>query len=400
MVKIRIEIELDNIDDANIDSLRSNHDKLKNIALLYSRTNLIISLITEKKITIDINLNYAENNFTTTFTSNGSDLVFNYLQDYNYKELITLYNKENPNDLIPLLHDPFILIGGYRNYHTFNPTISLQTPPANQFQEIRNKEFTRSINASEQSEPAIFNIVRLFVAETHFDLFSTQLDESQCELKANNLPFLISINKRLSLINLECKIRLIEKRTWEYSFEFFDTNKQRIISDINSLSAGQKAIIHLIFEAYGRSDIKGGVVIIDEPEIHLHYQFQNEYLRIIKEINREQKCQYILVTHSESLINSETIGKIKRFASDENNFTVIKSPNLPDDQKTLIKILDNSRSTYAFFSKKIVLVEGDTDRYFYKAALQLLHPKLISDAKRITCDQGVDNTISGECTTE
>lgn len=136
---------------------------------------------------------------------------------------------------------------------------------------------------------------------------------------------------------------------------------------------------HLVFEAYGRGNLKGGLVIIDEPEIHLHYQFQHEYLRVIEEINKDQKCQYVLVTHSESLINSTTIHSIKRFSLNSENNTVIMSPILNTDQRILIKILDNTRATYSFFGKKVVLVEGDTDRYFFKALLNEINPSLAQE---------------------
>jgi predicted ATP-dependent endonuclease of OLD family len=149
---------------------------------------------------------------------------------------------------------------------------------------------------------------------------------------------------------------------------------------VNSLSAGQKAIIHLVFEAYGRGDLKGGLVIIDEPEIHLHYQFQNEYLQVVRELNMEQGCQYILVTHSEALINSSTINQVRRFSINNNGHTEIRSPALSTDQKMLIKILDNTRATYAFFAKNVLLVEGDTDRYVFKSIIQEKYPE---------CDQTI-----------
>ena len=192
----------------------------------------------------------------------------------------------------------------------------------------------------------------------------------ECEDEANALPFVRSINARLRVVNLKCKIRLVDMRTWQYSFEFLDTRRGQAISDINSLSAGQKAIIHLVFEAYGRGDLKGGVVVIDEPEIHLHYQFQHEYLQVINDLNRDQNCQYVLVTHSEALINSSTINSVRRFSLSPTGKTHIFSPHLTSGQKSLIRILDNTRSTYAFFAKKVVLVEGDTDRYFFRAVLQ------------------------------
>ena len=127
---------------------------------------------------------------------------------------------------------------------------------------------------------------------------------------------------------------------------------------------------------YGRGDIKGGLVIIDEPEIHLHFQFQNEYLRVIEQLNKQQGCQYILVTHSESLISSETIESVIRVSLSDEGYTQINQPSITTDQKWLVKILDNKRSTHAFFGSKVLLVEGDTDRYFFRAVLGEIETKL------------------------
>lgn len=239
-----------------------------------------------------------------------------------------------------------------------------------QIQQIRSKDFGRSLNAIDQQEPSIFGLVRLQIAERHYELMPQAKTMEQCEEEANTLPFIIAINARLQVINLRCEIRLLEQRTWDYSFHFYDTRRNQPIGDINGLSAGQKAIIHLVMEAYGRGDLKGGVVIIDEPEIHLHYQFQHEYLQVIRDLNQVQKCQYILVTHSEALINSSTINSVRRLALGTDGRSQIHAPILTADQKSLIKILDNTRSTYAFFAKKVVLVEGDSDRYFIKSIIQ------------------------------
>jgi predicted ATP-dependent endonuclease of OLD family len=148
------------------------------------------------------------------------------------------------------------------------------------------------------------------------------------------------------------------------------------MGDINSLSAGQKSIIHLIFEAYGQDDMKGGVVIIDEPEIHLHYQFQYEYLRILEELAAEQKTQYILVTHSEGFINSVTATYIKRFSLDDSRYSEVHAPRLTANQQKLIEILDNTQAARALFANKVLLVEGQDDEYFFRSALKSKAPEL------------------------
>ena len=370
--QIRMEVELDEIDKFNIQSLVTHREKLASIASTYSNYPLAIDENTHQNYIFDISLNKGEMNFTTRITPDNSDLGYLYLNNYNlFKELIALYNNENPADQINPLFESFTLIGGYRNYHNFNPSISLANETAeHQIQQIKSNAYGKSLNSSEAAEPSVFNLVRLRVAQSHFGMFGSNLNEAECEEKANELPFVQAINEKLGLVNLKCKIRLIDLRTWKYSFEFIDVLRKITLKDINSLSSGQKAIIHLVFEAYGRGEMQGGVVIIDEPEIHLHYQFQNEYLRIIQELNFEQRSQYILVTHSESLIYSATIHNVKRFSLDKYGSTQIKAPHLTADQRMLVKILDNTRSTYAFFAQKVMLVEGETDRYFLNAAIR------------------------------
>jgi predicted ATP-dependent endonuclease of OLD family len=214
------------------------------------------------------------------------------------------------------------------------------------------------------------------MAAESYNLITTNKNKNDCETAANELDFIKLINEKLSIVHLRVQIKLIDISSWNFAFSFVDTKRNKVVSDINSLSAGQKAITHLVFEAYGRGGLRGGLVIIDEPEIHLHYQFQNEYLRVIERLNAEQGCQYILVTHSEALINSETINSVIRLSLDENGYTKINKPPISTNQKWLVKILDNIRSTHAFFGSKVLLVEGDSDRYFYRTVLGEIEEKL------------------------
>ena len=231
------------------------------------------------------------------------------------------------------------------------------------------------------------------MAEECFNLITTKSQQA-CERAANKLDFIKLINEKIKIVNLRVEIKLIDLSNWNFAFTFIDTKRNQPVTDINSLSAGQKAIIHLVFEAYGRGGLKGGLVIIDEPEIHLHYQFQNEYLRVIEKLNKEQDCQYILVTHSEALINSETIESVIRLSLDKQGYSVINKPAITSSQKWLIKILDNQRSTHAFFGSTVLLVEGETDRYFYRAFIGEIEEKLnngvIQDVSVINID-GRDN---------
>jgi predicted ATPase len=372
---IRIKVRLDDIDKKNIAHLLEKQGQLWSWATRYTTRSKFNASVFVDTYTLDVVMNAADKTFRVTPHDSPQDFGYEYLTEYNYyKESIALYNLEYPAAPIDTLYESFVLISSFRNYNTFSPSISLKDKhPTTQIQQIRDADFKRSLNAIEKAEPGIFALVRLRVAERHFGLISKKMDEAECEAAANDTEFIKEINARLTVIGLQCKIKLLDLRTWQYRFDFFDLKRQRNLADINSLSAGQKSIIHLIFEAYGRGDTKGGLVIIDEPEIHLHYQFQHEYLEVVRRLNEIQRCQYILVTHSEALINSSTIGSVRRFALNAEGFTEIRFPRLTMKQKLLIRVLDNTRSTYAFFAKKVVLVEGSSDRYFFKAVLQQMH---------------------------
>ncbi len=373
---LRVVVELDDIDRANIAHLKSNRNKLAPIIGIYSAETMFSDGNIQNEYQLDITLDSANKTYTI---QTNQDVGYTYLSAYNlYKEIIEIYNEENPDTQIINLTESFALIGGYRNYNSYATHVSLgggNTAPK-QIQNIRVSEYSKSTNSAENNEPSIFSLVRLRMAGQCFDLIGTKMDQRECEKAANDLDFIKNINEKLKIVNLKVEIKLLDYSQWNFTFSFVDTKRNRVISDINSLSAGQKAITHLVFEAYGRGDLKGGLVIIDEPEIHLHYQFQNEYLRVIEKLNSEQGCQYILVTHSESLINSETISNVIRLSLDENGYTKINQPAITTDQKWLVKILDNKRSTHAFFGSKVLLVEGDSDRYFFRSVIGEIEEKL------------------------
>src|SRR3989338_3548571 len=367
--KIRIVIEIDDIDRANIKFLQDNKSKLSPIIGVYSAEQMFADGVFQNEYQVDIELDSANKTYTV---QTSQDIGFTYLTGYNlYKEVVEIYNEENQENQIGNLAESFALIGSYRNYNTYSTSASLGAgnTAEKQIQQLKTTEYSKSTNSTESGEPSVFTLVRLRMAGECFNLIETKKDKKECEEAANSLPFIKLINEKIKLVNLKVQIMLTDVSRWNFAFSFIDTKRNKAVADINSLSAGQKAIVHLVFEAYGRGDLKGGLVIIDEPEIHLHYQFQNEYLRVIEKLNKEQGCQYILVTHS------ETISSVIRLSLDEEGYTKINQPVITANQKWLVKILDNKRSTHAFFGSKVLLVEGDSDRYFFRSIIGKIEEK-------------------------
>lgn len=373
--KIRISLTLDDIDKDNMDHIANNCIHIKNIFEEYSHIEFPIdfrSISGNMNITIDAILNYKEDMYDVEYTDSMSDSVRFYLEYYQaINEAIAIYNNEHA-DHIKALGSTFSMLSAFRNYNTFSLQTSLRSNSLNQLLEIN----YRSNHDQPGSEPVIFDIVKLKLGEKYLNFLKGKNDIDEAGRAVNSSKMVNRINNALKLFNLKLHIELTDLRAWSYEFRFYDIKNKRNLGDINSLSAGEKSIIHLIFEAYGRDDVNGGLVIIDEPEIHLHYQFQFEYLKILEELAEEQRIQYVIVTHSEGFISSKTIGHVKRFSLDEGRNSVVYVPKTTEVQRELMKILNNTQAARVLFLNKVLLVEGQDDEYFFRDVVKRLQPEL------------------------
>ena len=376
---IRISFTLDDIDKANMSHIANNYTHIKNIFEEYSHIEFPIDFMPidgDINIIMDVILNYKEDAYTVEYTGSTPAYVQFYLEYYQaINEAIAMHNNEHADHIKPL-GSTFSMLSAFRNYNTFSLQTSLRSNPTNQLREIRRDSSYRSSHDQSGSEPAIFDIVKLKLGEKYLNFLKGKKDIYEAKDAVNKMKMVNCINNKLKLLNLKFYIELTDLITWSYEFRFYDTKNERDLGDINNLSAGQKSIIHLIFEAYGRDDVKGGLVIIDEPEIHLHYQFQFEYLKILENLADEQGVQYIIVTHSEGFISNKTIGHVKRFSLNEERNSVVCNPDIREDQKKLIEILNNTWAARVLFLDRVLLVEGQDDEYFFRAAIKKLQPDL------------------------
>ena len=377
--RIRISFILDDIDKTNMSHIANNYTHIKNIFEEYSHIEFPIDFMPidgDINIIMDVILNYKEDAYTVEYTGSTPAYVQFYLEYYQaINEAIAMHNNEHADHIKPL-GSTFSMLSAFRNYNTFSLQTSLRSNPTNQLREIRRDSSYRSSHDQSGSEPAIFDIVKLKLGEKYLNFLKGKKDIYAAKDAVNKMKMVNCINNKLKLLNLKFYIELTDLITWSYEFRFYDTKNERDLGDINNLSAGQKSIIHLIFEAYGRDDVKGGLVIIDEPEIHLHYQFQFEYLKILEKLAEEQRIQYVIVTHSEGFISNKTIEHVKRFSLDEGRNSVVCAPDIREDQKKLIEILNNTWAARVLFLDRVLLVEGQDDEYFFRAAIKKLQPDL------------------------
>ena len=114
-------------------------------------------------------------------------------------------------------------------------------------------------------------------------------------------------------------------------------------------------------------------MIIDEPEIHLHPQSQELLIELLEDMKNRQKMQFIIATHAPSMINEHNINNVFRCSKEKNNSTIISPSNtISEDDATLLQMLKFDHIAKIFFVNTIILVEGETDMYFFSHYLNYL----------------------------
>ncbi len=137
---------------------------------------------------------------------------------------------------------------------------------------------------------------------------------------------------------------------------------------VEELASGWKAFIRLFYQLEYISE-KESIIILDEPEIHLHPRLQKYLIEKIIEIQSKMNLQFFIATHSTTfmnLINWENyIGNIKLFQT--NSHEIIEFT----ESSTFLHEMGIVGSDI-FQTNCTIWVEGPSDRIYINYWLSLL----------------------------
>lgn len=155
---------------------------------------------------------------------------------------------------------------------------------------------------------------------------------------------------------------------------------------------GLKEIITLLTFIY---DDEFNCLILDEPELHLHPQFQTLFLQEIRkiagdpEIDSQKKC-FFLITHSPYYIDIRTINDLK-------NCIIFQPDKLPtyvdylenEDERRIRRLLPrlNTHHKQFFFAPHPIFVEGYTDQQLF-SQIQEMNKKSLGSSETCIIDVG------------
>lgn len=179
-----------------------------------------------------------------------------------------------------------------------------------------------------------------------------------------------------------------------------------IIVDIDELSSGEKSIIQLFFPLIENriqaliDEIKGAqtnvaeenvCVLMDEPELHLHPVLQGKILDYIRAISIREKVQFILATHSPTLVehaNSEELFLLRPSELVDGDHNQLMKIASDDEKLEVIREVFGSTSNVTAMRPLLVVEGRKGDKSSKRSSDARVYSFLSEDFNRVTIIPG------------
>lgn len=363
------DIELLNKCKSIIEVLETKEDNFKNvedamnwISGFKSECNYLIdNFVANKTINIIFTPNegsFSWNNSSDEYTRRFFD-CFNKIEKF--RLLVQFYKRSTEDFSIGLVESPLIYISPFRS-------LGMPTSVNININSIRESYTSGSSNNIANQVQNISQLSNIDYVSPAIQSFAEYYYQGRwVQLKDNALTEnsnLIAINEYLEKF---LKIKFSISRTESpaiYTVAFTKGNKP-ILGD--SFSSGEKQLIYFIFALISK-EVRNSIIIIDEPELHLHKKFQTYLLSLLTRLAEDTDNQIIMSSHSPVFIDQKTIKNVIRIQRDENNQSepVYINPDELNTLKDLLHIVNSQNNEKVFFADKVILVEGITDRLIFE----------------------------------
>lgn len=153
-------------------------------------------------------------------------------------------------------------------------------------------------------------------------------------------------------------------------FQYKDESGQSLA--FNTLSSGEQEVVKILFDV-ARKDIRHSIIIVDEPELHLHPTLTFKLIETLKNIG-EHTNQFIFLTHSADLISTYfSTGNVYFIDSVQSGANQAhKLSDLNHSHHNIVQLIGQNLGLFAV-GKKLLFVEGENssiDRLTYHTIAQ------------------------------
>lgn len=167
----------------------------------------------------------------------------------------------------------------------------------------------------------------------------------------------ITVNKKLEKImntlNDVCDGDLSSNE--DNGYYSYKTSKLNEALDISNLSTGMKNFVILRTLLQNGSINENGIIVLDEPEIHLHPEWQLKFAEIIVLIQKEFGTNILLNTHSPYFLNAIEAYSLRHQISEKCKYYMTEEK---EKRTNIIDVTDNIEKVYEKLAKPLQILES------------------------------------------
>jgi putative ATP-dependent endonuclease of the OLD family len=256
------------------------------------------------------------------------------------------------------LSTPMIFLPVNRSAGTVSSSISLAD-----FDEYSHKKTVDAASSRNGGSIASLAIGRLAI--NFRELLECDNGQARTDLKAD--PALKGFTEELESLGYSWDLKCVNTRRNQYDIQL---TKQNSSFRVGSASSGERELLTYLFAIYVLN-VRDALIVIDEPELHLHPRWQRTLLKMFEKLSRKTGNQFIMATHSPVFVSPSSIQYVSRVYSENQQSKIVRlgDSDLPEP-KHLFGIVNSQNNERIFFADLVILVEGISDRIFFEAIFQ------------------------------
>lgn len=224
-------------------------------------------------------------------------------------------------------------------------------------------EFKRTVDAaSSRAAGSITSLAIGRLASRYRELL--EQDDGRAKDMFTNDPTIAAFTRTLKSLGYGWKLECTNPLKNQYDIHL---TKQGSSFRVGAASSGERELLTYLFAIYALN-IRDALIVVDEPELHLHPRWQRTLLAMFERLSSETGNQFIMATHSPVFVSPSSIEYVSRVYSDNQRSRVVRlgDSGLPEP-KHLFSIVNSQNNERVFFADLVVLVEGISDRIFFEA---------------------------------
>lgn len=279
-----------------------------------------------------------------------------------FREYLNLYEMDSlmrdEFDLSPLA-TPMVYLSVNRTAAGFHAGVQLAN--YNPFEQKRQNDAAYSRSSTSLVAEAVARM-----AQKYLDLLHK--DKGGARTAFMNTKNMKEFSTILAELGYEWDLRCVDKHKNQYDIEL---TKQGTSFLVGAASSGERELLTYLFAIFGLN-VRDALIIVDEPELHLHPQWQRVLLKLFDRLTSATGNQFVLATHAPAFISPISISYVSRVFSKKQRSHVVKldTSKLPK-AKHLLRIVNSQNNERIFFANHVVLVEGVSDRIFFESVLDM-----------------------------